>query len=81
MMTLPPLKYARSYAPSVVVQEGNKEVLYLFGGSGDNFLLSSVEMFVIICNLKYHIQKNTFINNIFITDGILQPTNGPKVFR
>lgn len=53
MTTLPPLKVARAYPPSVVVKEGNKEVLYVVGGWGNQLnqingdqLLASVEKFV-----------------------------------
>lgn len=45
-MSLPPLKEARQHPPTVVVQEGNKEILYVIGGWGNgDILLSSVEKF------------------------------------
>ena len=53
MMTLPSIKEARSYASTVVVQDGNKEVLYLIGGWGTHGFKSSVEMFVVTSNIEY----------------------------
>lgn len=70
--SLPPLREARYYASSVVVQEGNNEVLYVLGGSDKSYnnTLSSVEMFVVADILDIKIVLVYLQIDIFIVDGI-----------